>query len=206
MRSRRTQWLKTVTHVAALTPLILLAWGYWRDSLGADPISVLTRRTGRAAIILLLLSLTPTVVRTLSGFRGLLPLRRALGLYAFLYAALHFLVFTGLDYGFDVQFIWQAIREGRRVLAGLVSGLLLIPLALTSTNRSIERLGANWKRLHRLAYLASLLAVLHYVWTFKELRVAPLLAGGLLLLLFALRLPPMAQALARTRAKPPAAG
>jgi sulfoxide reductase heme-binding subunit YedZ len=204
MRSRRTLWLKIVTHVAALAPLALLAWDTWRDGLGADPIGELTRRSGRAAIVLLLLSLMPTVVRTLTGFRGLLRLRRALGLYAFLYAALHFLVFAGLDYGFDVELIWQAIREGRRVVAGLVAGIILLPLALTSTNRCLARLGANWKRLHRLVYLAAVLAVLHYAWSFKELRAAPVLAGMTLLLLLVLRLPPVGRALARARGTPPA--
>jgi len=197
VRSRTTVWLKVATHVAALVPLALSGWAFWRDRLGADPIGLLTRRTGRWAIAFLLLSLLPTFVRTLTGFRGLLPVRRTLGLYAFFYAGLHFLIFVGLDYQFDGRLIWQAIREGRRVIAGLVAGLILVPLALTSTRGWIRRLGKNWKWLHRLVYLAAILAVLHYAWSFKELRVAPLAAGAVLLLLLAARLPPVARALAR---------
>ena len=199
MRSRTTLWLKVATHVAALTPLAVMGWAYWQDQLGADPIGLLTRRTGRWAIVFLLLSLLPTFLRMLTGFRGLLPVRRALGLYGFLYAGLHFLVFVGLDYQFDVPLIWGGVREDRRVIAGLVAGFILVPLALTSTRGWIKRLGKNWKRLHRLVYLAALLAVLHYAWTFKELRVAPVVAGAVLLLLLAVRLPPVARLLARGR-------
>jgi sulfoxide reductase heme-binding subunit YedZ len=148
-------------------------------------------------MVLLLLSLVPTALRLVTGYRGALRVRRALGLYSFMYATLHFLAFAGLDYGFEFDLILQAMFEGRRIPVGAVSLALLIPLAVTSTTGWIKRLGKNWRRLHRLVYLAAGLAVLHYVWTFKELRVAPIVAGVVLLLLLVVRLPPIARALGR---------
>ena len=197
MASRKAPWLKIATHVAGLAPLVGLLWGYWRGLLGPDPIGEATRRTGRLALIFLGLSLLPTVIRLITGFAGAVRVRRALGLYAFMYAALHFLTFIGWDYGFDWALIGLAIRQGRFVLLGLAALIIMVPLAVTSTNGWVKRLGKRWKRLHRLAYVAAVLAVVHYMWVYKELRVAPILAGvGLVLLLLA-RIPPLARALGR---------
>ena len=192
MRSRKTFWLKLVIHIAALVPLAVLVWGYWRGGLGPDPTGEAIRRTGRYAIVFLILSLVPTAVKLIAGSGVLLKARRILGLYAFMYAALHLLGFAWLDYGFDLPFLLPALVDGRRTLAGLIALVILVPLALTSTLGWIRRLGKNWKRLHRLTYLASVLAVLHYVWSFKELRVAPVVAGAILLLLLVVRIPPVA--------------
>lgn len=195
MSSRRVNWLKGVVHGAALIPLIALGWKYWQGQLGPDPVGEAVRRSGRYALILLLLSLVPTALRLVTGYRGALRVRRALGLYSFMYASLHFLVFAGLDYGFEFDLILQAMFEGRRIPVGAAALALLIPLAITSTTGWIKRLGKNWRRLHRLVYLAAGLAVLHYVWTFKELRAAPIVAGAALLVLLVARIPPVARAL-----------
>ena len=199
MRSRKILWLKVVAHVVALVPFAVLAWGYWQGRLGPDLTGEAIRRTGRYAIVFLILSLVPTAIKLLTGSGALLKIRRILGLYAFLYVALHFLGFAWLDYGFDLPFLLPALVDGRRTLAGLVALIMLIPLAVTSTSGWIRRLGKNWRRLHRLTYLASVLAVLHYVWSFKELRVAPIVAGVLLLLLLVMRVPPVAGLLSRLR-------
>ena len=199
MRARRLLWLKIVIHVAALAPLAVLAWQYWQGQLGPDAIGETIRRTGRYAIVLLILSLFPTAVRLITGSGTLLKVRRILGLYAFAYAVLHFLGFAWLDYGFDLRFLLPALVGGRRTLAGLAALVFLVPLAVTSTSGWIKRLGKNWKRLHRLAYVASVLAVLHYVWTFKELRVAPTVAGAVLLLLLAVRVLPVRRGAADRR-------
>jgi sulfoxide reductase heme-binding subunit YedZ len=185
--SRSVWWLRAIVHCGALIPLALLVWGLWQNQLGPDWVGELTRRTGRYAITFLLLSLTPTVIAALSGFKGVLRVRRALGLYAFAYAVLHLLIFIGLDYTFDFGLIFRAILEGRFVLAGLAALAILVPLAVTSTRGWVRRLGRNWKRLHRLTYVASGLAVLHYAWRFKEFRAMPLLAGIALFLLLASR-------------------
>jgi sulfoxide reductase heme-binding subunit YedZ len=197
MRSPKTLWLKLVVHVAALAPLATLVLGYWQGWLGPDPIGEVIRRTGRYAIAFLILSLVPTAVKLLTGSGVLLRLRRMLGLYAFTYAVLHFLAFAWLDYGFDLPFLLPALVDGRRTLVGLAALVMLIPLAITSTSGWIRRLGKSWKWLHRLTYLASVLAVLHYAWSFKELRAAPIVAGAVLLLLLTVRLPPVAGLLGR---------
>jgi sulfoxide reductase heme-binding subunit YedZ len=188
---RKTLWLKVVVHAVAWVPFVVLAWGYWWGELGPDPVGETIRRTGRVAIVFLILSLIPTVIKLLVGSGALLKVRRILGLYAFMYAALHFLGFAWLDYGFDLRFLLPALVDGRRTLAGLMALIILILLAVTSTSGWIRRLGKNWKRLHRLTYLASVLAVLHYAWSTKELRIAPVVAGTFVLLLFIVRIPPV---------------
>ena len=139
----------------------------------------------------LMLSLTPTVMAKVFGIREVLRVRRALGLYTFLYAATHFLIFIGLDYGFDLGLILLAIRDSRFILVGAAALIILATLALTSTKGWMKRLGKNWKRLHRAVYVAAALAVWHYAWAFKELRIKPIAYGVVLAVLLILRLPPL---------------
>ena len=197
IKRQRILALRIVTHVVGLIPLCVLVWAILADRLGPDPIGAATRRTGRYALVFLGVSLLPTVIRLAFGFSGVLRVRRALGLYAFMYAALHLLIFVGWDYGFDLALIALVIRDDRRVLLGLASLSILTVMAVTSTNGWARRLGKNWRRLHRLVYLASALAVIHYIWVFKELRVIPVLAGAVLVLLLVARTPPVARFLSR---------
>jgi sulfoxide reductase heme-binding subunit YedZ len=124
--------------------------------------------------------------------------RRALGLYAFLYVSVHFFVFAAWDYGFDLRLLGPAIFSQRFVLPGLVAGLLLLSLAITSTRRFQRRMGSKWKRLHRLAYVAAALAVLHFFWLVKDTR-RPLLYGAVLALLLLVRLPIVRRAFIKLR-------
>lgn len=201
MRSRRIAWLKIVVHLIGLLPLVLLLWRYWQGGLKPDPIGAAMRHTGRYALILLLLSLLPTALRVTLDRTDLLRVRRAVGLYAFLYAALHLLIYVGLDYAFSWKLLIQALPGATYVLLGLTAFLLLVPLAITSTDGWVRRLGRHWRRLHRLVYPAAVLVILHYAGVFKELRAGPVVAGALLALLFVLRLPPVQQ-WSRTRLKP----
>ncbi|MCX6032025.1 MAG: ferric reductase-like transmembrane domain-containing protein [Chloroflexi bacterium] len=139
--------------------------------------------------MLLVLSLACTPVNTLLGFRPALRLRRPLGLYAFLYAALHFLTFTVLDYGLDPVLLREAIFAKRYALVGFAAFLLLAPLAITSTKGWMRRLGKRWRRLHALVYPAALLVIIHYVWLVKSDIRVPLLYGGIVVLLLLARLP-----------------
>lgn len=188
MDTLRKNWLHWLTHLGALFPLAWLLWDYFTDGLTVNPIQDITFRTGKAALILLVLSLACTPLNILFGWRSVLPLRKPLGLYAFLYVSLHFLIFVGLDYGFDGDLLYEAIFEKRYALVGFVAFLILLPLALTSTQGWMRRLGKNWKRLHRWVYLAGLLAVVHYVWLVKSDIREPLVYGGIVAVLLLLRL------------------
>ena len=137
------------------------------------------------ALVFLVLSLACTPIYTLFGFKPALKVRRALGLYAFFYASLHFLTFVGLDYQFDIGLLKEAIFEKRYALVGFAAFLILIPLAVTSTKGWMRRLGKKWKHLHKLIYLAGLLAVVHYIWLVKsDIRVPLEYALVVVLLLF----------------------
>ncbi len=194
----RTHWLRAVVHAGALAPLAWLLWAYWQGLFLVDPVREITTLTGRTALILLLLSLACTPLSIVLGFKRVLRVRRALGLYAFLYAGLHFLTFSGLDYGFEIDLLGQAILDQRYVLAGVGSGLLLLVLAVTSTRGWQRRLGKTWKRLQRLVYLAGILAVVHFVWLSKDAR-EPLRYGALLAVLLVLRIPRVRKAVSQTR-------
>ena len=184
----RSRWLQILVHTGALLPLVWIAWQYTQGLFLIDPVREITTLTGRGALILLLLMLACTPIYTVFGVKQVKRLRRPLGLYAFLYASLHFATFVWLDYGFDLELLVEAIFAQRYVVAGLISGLILLALAITSTRGWQKRLGKNWKRLQRLVYLAGILAVVHFAWLVKDIRV-PLQYGAVLALLLILRLP-----------------
>ncbi len=198
---RNINWLWIAANVAAAWPLLLMLWDYSQGVLGIDPVNAINNRTGRTAIILLLASLACTPLNILFGWRPVLALRKSLGLWAAAYAGLHLLNFVGLDYAFNLgQIMQDAVLDKPYILAGLASLLLLIPLALTSTRGAMRRLGKNWKRLHRLAYAAGVLAVLHFLWQAKAAeRWEPLIYAVVLGALLAVRIPPLRQLLVRWR-------
>lgn len=185
--------LKAITHIGALLPLVLLLWDFWWGYLSADPIREAILRTGKPALILLLLSLACTPLNTLFGWRQLLPLRKPLGLYAFFYVCLHLSIFIFLDYGLNWTLLREDLFEKRFALAGLASFLILLPLAATSSRWAMRKLGKNWKRLHRFVYLAAILAVVHYLWLVKADYAQPILFAVILALLLLLRLKPIRQ-------------
>jgi sulfoxide reductase heme-binding subunit YedZ len=182
-------WFQLMVHLGSLAPLALLLVDYFRDNLTVNPIQEITFRTGKTALVLLVLSLACTPLNTVFKFRPALKVRRALGLYAFMYASLHFLIFIGLDYQFDLDLIREAVFEKRFALVGFSAFLILLPLAITSTKGWKRRLGKKWKRLHQLVYLAGLLVVVHYVWLVKSDIRVPLAYGGVVALLLIARIP-----------------
>lgn len=193
--------LKLLTHVGALIPLALLIWDYNLEQFGADPIREVTLRTGKAAITLLVLSLAITPFKIWFGWKQIHPLRKILGLYAFLYVALHLTVFFWLDYELNLALISEALFEKRYALVGFASGLILLPLAVTSTRWAMRKMGKNWTRLHRWVYLAGILAVLHYILLVKNAYTLPLLYAVVLAILLITRLKPVKQAILRFRRK-----
>jgi sulfoxide reductase heme-binding subunit YedZ len=174
---------------AVLAPAALLVWRAARGGLGANPIEAATHWTGDWALRFLLATLALTPLRRLLGWHGAVAYRRLLGLAAFAYASAHFAIWAVIDLGLDGAAIVEDVAERPFVTAGLAAFLLLAPLALTSTRGWMRRLGRRWAQLHRLAYLAAALAVLHYLWLVKADLRPPLAHAAVLALLLAARLP-----------------
>lgn len=180
--------LKAAAHVLALVPLVGLVRGVIEDSLGADPVAAITHATGDWALRLLLLGLAMTPLRRLLGQPWPLRFRRLVGLYAFFYACLHLATFLVLDLrGYWPQ-IFDDIVKRPYITVGFTAWLLLLPMAITSTKGWMRRLGRRWGQLHRLVYVAGILAVLHFLWLVKSDLREPLLYAGILALLLGLRL------------------
>jgi len=192
--------LRVAVHVSALIPFLLLARDYALGLFLVDPVREITTRTGRTALILLLLTLACTPVASLTGWRRVIGVRRTLGLYTVFYVGLHVLTFVGLDYAFDWTLMLADLDQQKYVLVGAGAAFLLGLLALTSTRGWQRRLGRNWKRLHRLIYLIGVLVVVHYSWLSKDPR-GPLKAAAVLAVLLFLRLSPVRHVLRRARAK-----
>ena len=171
-RSRPTPpypWLKPAVFVGALTPVAALLLHAWRGELGANPISQALNQLGLVALIFLVAALICTPLKTLFGWTWPLRLRRMLGLFGFAYATLHVSTYVGVDQFFDWQAIIADIVKRPFIFVGFAAFVLLIPLAMTSTAASIKRLGyARWQQLHRLAYIAPLLGILHFTWRVKK--------------------------------------
>lgn len=197
----KSRWLPILAHIGAWLPLAILIWDYWHNQLTFNPIQEATFRTGKYALVLLILSLAITPLNSLFGWRQIVPLRKWFGLYAFMYAGLHFLIFVWLDYGLDLALLQEAIFQKRYALVGFGAFLILVPLALTSTRGWMKRLGKSWKRLHRLVYLAALLAVIHFVWLVKADIREPLIYGGVVILLLSFRLPFIRRRVSQIRTK-----
>lgn len=192
-------WLRIATHIGALLPLALLISDAVNNNLTVNPIQEISQRTGKIALVLLVLSLVCTPLNTVFGLRQALTLRRPLGLYAFAYTTLHLLNFAVVDYGLNPALLREAIIEKRYVLVGFAAFLLLLPLAITSTTGFQRRLGKRWKQLHRLVYAAALLAIVHYVWLVKADVREPLLYGAIVGGLLVLRIPMVRRMLTRVR-------
>jgi len=180
--------LKPSVFILALLPLLYLIWGVFAGALGANPIETVIRDLGEWALRFLLLTLTISPLRRLTGMAQLLRLRRMLGLYVFFYASLHLSIYLWLEQSFDWGEIWLDIVERPFITIGMLTFILLIPLAATSSRAAIRKLGKNWLRLHKLVYPISIFAVLHFWWLVKVDTREPLIYGVILTLLLSERL------------------
>lgn len=199
-----TNWLLAAVHLGSILPLALFGLAALRGRLGFNPVETALRHSGRSAVALLLLSLAITPLRVIFNLPSVARLRKPLGLYAALYASLHFAAFAIWDYGLNLGLIWLEFSQKPFLTLGLISLLILAILATTSTRNARRRLSSGWRWLQRGVYLAAVLAVTHQflavkgdLATLQGDYTRPLIAGGALLLLFLLRLPPVHRTLQR---------
>jgi sulfoxide reductase heme-binding subunit YedZ len=193
---------KPAVFLLALVPAAWLAWASFHDGLGANPVEMLELTTGIWAYRFLLLSLVITPLRRLTGWNRLVRFRRMLGLFAFAYAGAHLLIYVVIDQGLALQYIVADVVKRRFITAGMVAFLLMVPLAVTSTQGWIRRLGRRWQSLHRLVYAGAIAAALHFVWKVKVAVGEPVYYAVFLAILLGLRLLWRRRAVAGVRRQP----
>jgi len=206
MNHHSPAWLRAAVHIGGWLPLVWLAADAPAGRLPVNWIQAVEQRTGLYALTYLLLSLACTPLAAIGGWKAVLRHRRALGLYGFMYAALHLLAFVGVDYMFDFGLIWADVGTKWYIIIGTTAFLLLVPLAVTSFRYWMKRLGRAWTRLHRLVYLIAPLVLVHFALSVKAdwsgLRGdvgRPLLYGAALALLLLMRISPLKHTLSAAR-------
>lgn len=190
IHERRIAAVKTGVFAAALAPFTALVLAGFMDRLGANPVETITHTTGEWTLRLLLAALAITPLRHLTGWIWLTRLRRMVGLFAFFYLMLHFSTYAVLDASLDLAYVVEDVADRLYITAGFSAFVMLVPLAATSTNAMVRRLGPRrWRKLHRLVYAAGICGALHYLWLVKADLREPLVYTGILAILLAARLP-----------------
>lgn len=180
---------KIVVFINSLIPLVLLLWDLYRNRVGPNPLEFATRTTGMLTLVFLCLTLAVTPLRKIFGINSLVKFRRMIGLFAFFYGSLHLLTYVWFDRQFKLLSTVQDIAQRPFILAGMTAFVLMLPLALTSTNRMVKRLGGKrWARLHRLVYLAGIAGVIHFWMLVKADTSLPLTFAFIVLFLLGYRL------------------
>jgi sulfoxide reductase heme-binding subunit YedZ len=183
----KSRWAKPILFIACLIPLALLAWAVYSGTL-ANPVEYITHTTGDWTLRLVLITLTITPLRVLLKQPSLARFRRMLGLFAFFYATLHFATWFALDKAFDLSEMWKDVLKRPFITAGFTGFILMVPLAITSTDGWVRRLGyVRWQNLHRLIYITALAGVIHYYWLVKSDIRLPVMYGLILLVLLVYR-------------------
>ena len=183
------RFFKSVVFVNALVPLVLLLWDLYRKQVGPNPLDFATKTTGMLTLIFLSFTVAVTPLRKIFGINALVKVRRMLGLFAFFYGSLHLLTYIWFDRQFNFISVGQDVVKRPFILAGMTAFLLMVPLAITSTNKMVKRLGGkSWARLHRLVYLAAIAGVVHFWMLVKSDTRLPLTFGFIVLFLLGYRL------------------
>jgi sulfoxide reductase heme-binding subunit YedZ len=183
----KSRWAKPLLFTVCLIPLALLAWSVRSGTL-ANPVEYITHTTGDWTIRFVLITLTVTPLRVLLKQPNLARFRRMLGLFAFFYGTLHFATWFALDKGFDLSEMWKDVLKRTFITAGFTGYVLMIPLAITSTDGWVRRMGyKRWQNLHRLIYITAAAGVIHYYWLVKSDIRLPVMYGAILLVLLAYR-------------------
>ena len=180
--------IKRFIFILSLWPILSIGINTFQNNLGANPVEFIERHFGKWTLIFLCLTLSMTPLRKITHINQWILYRRMLGLFTFFYASIHLLCYIGLDYQFAWVDIKNDISKHRYVLVGFLGWLLLLPLAITSSDNMMRKLKSNWKKIHRLIYLIAILGVLHFVWLVKKDVTEPLIYAAIILVLFLLRL------------------
>ena len=182
---------KPFLFLLSLVPFLYLLYAVFMnpDVLGANPVEYITHETGAWSLRFLLLTLLMTPLRRYTGWTFPIRIRRMLGLFAFFYVTVHFFIYAGLDLGLDFSLLGEDILERPYITIGFLAWLLLIPLAVTSTNAMMRRLGRRWKKLHSLVYLIGFLGVVHFIWLIKKDLQEPLIYAAIFIALMMTRIP-----------------
>jgi sulfoxide reductase heme-binding subunit YedZ len=180
---------KVVVFINALIPLVLLLWDLYHKRVGPNPLEFATRTTGMLTLVFLSLTVAVTPLRKIFGINSIVKVRRMLGLFAFFYGILHLLTYVWFDRLFNLISVVQDVSKRPFILVGMTAFVLMVPLAITSTNKMVKRLGGKrWASLHRLVYLAAIAGVLHFWMLVKSDTRLPLTFGFILLFLLGYRL------------------
>jgi len=180
---------KLVIFINSLIPLALLLWDVYRKQVGPNPLDFATKTTGMLTLIFLSLTVAVTPLRKIFGINALVKYRRMLGLFAFFYGALHLLTYVWFDRLFNLKSVGQDVVRRPFILVGMTAFFLMVPLAITSTNKMVKRLGGKrWAQLHRLVYVAAVAGVVHFWMLVKSDTRLPLTFGFVVLFLLGYRL------------------
>ena len=181
------KYFKPIIFLLSFIPFIIIIAKIFLDQLGPEPIKEITHHTGEWTLLFLVFTLSMTPLKRLTNLNIWISVRRMLGLFAFFYASLHMLTYIGLDYQFDLSAISKDIFTKKFIFVGFTAWLLMVPLAITSSKKMMGILKKNWKKLHRLIYLISILGVIHFLWLVKKDLTEPLIYLLIIVILLILR-------------------
>ena len=187
----KTVWARPVVHLLCLVPMILLVIGAFSDALGANPVERLTHETGQWTLRLLLVTLALSPLRQWTGQAAWIRFRRAVGLYSYFYCCCHFAIWFVADHSFNLADMFEDVIKRPYIALGFSAFLLLLPLAVTSNQAMIRRLGRRWKDLHQLVYAILLLAILHFLWLVKSDYLEPSIYAIIAVILLLHRIGPI---------------
>ncbi|MDC3334125.1 sulfoxide reductase heme-binding subunit YedZ [Candidatus Pelagibacter sp.] len=182
------KFFKSGVFILSTIPFLFIFYKIYFNKLGPEPVKEITHFTGEWTLIFICLTLSMTPLKRLTNLTVWVSFRRILGLFVFFYASLHLLTYIGIDYRFNWQPILDDIFKKKYIFIGLAAWVLLIPLAITSSQKMIKLLKNNWKRLHRLIYIIAIFGSLHYIWLSKTIFFKPLVYLVIILVLLALRI------------------
>ena len=182
------KYFKPFVFIICLWPLGTIILDIYYNELGAEPVKKIMNHFGEWTLIFICLTLTMSPLKRITNLPFWIKFRRMLGLFVFFYASIHLLTYVGLDYRFDWDPIINDVLKKKYIFIGFSAWLLLIPLAITSSQKMIKILGRNWKNLHKLVYVIAIFGSLHYIWLSKTIFFKPLIYTLIIVVLLALRI------------------